>query len=121
MRYNLALTPLKFVAHPDKGIVVTHLRQWAASHPEIARIIIYGSRARGDHRSDSDFDVAVELDKSRWDESPFVIWTASARAWRRELAPNIPWPLDLQWHDKDGETPTVAAGIESGPLVVYER
>ena len=31
----------------------------AAYGNRIARIVLYGSRARGDHRSDSDYDVAV--------------------------------------------------------------
>lgn len=117
----MVMALFKFVDHPERGIVAAHLRQWVASHPEVTRIIVYGSRARGDYRSDSDLDVAVELDKSRWDESPFVIWMSSGKSWERELAPNIPWPLHLEWHDTDGETPTVAAGIERGHHVVYER
>ena len=37
----------------------------------IERIVLFGSRARGDARPDSDYDVAVFLNKmeSRWDES----------------------------------------------------
>jgi predicted nucleotidyltransferase len=36
----------------------------------IERIVLYGSRARGDHRDDSDYDVAVFLDDltNRWKE-----------------------------------------------------
>ena len=34
------------------------------------RVILFGSRARGDHRPDSDYDVAVFIrdPESRWDE-----------------------------------------------------
>lgn len=97
------------------------LRQWAATHLEIARVVIFGSRARGDHRPDSDLDVAVELGRSRWDEAPLAIWITSAETWRRELAPNLPWPVDLQWNDNSGETPLVSAGIQKGHIVAYER
>ena len=36
----------------------------------IERVVLYGSRARGDYRADSDYDVAVFLDgfESRWAE-----------------------------------------------------
>ena len=39
--------------------------------PRIERIVLYGSRARGDHRPDSDYDIAVflhDLD-NHWAES----------------------------------------------------
>lgn len=32
-----------------------------ANLPEISRVLLYGSRARGDHRIDSDVDIAVVL------------------------------------------------------------
>ena len=37
----------------------------------IERIVLYGSRARGDHRPDSDYDIAVflkDLPANRWDD-----------------------------------------------------
>jgi len=33
--------------------------QWAANEPLIRRIYLYGSRARGDHRPNSDIDLAI--------------------------------------------------------------
>ena len=38
--------------------------------PRVERIMLYGSRARGDFRTDSDYDVAVFLTDitSRWEE-----------------------------------------------------
>ena len=33
--------------------------QWAEGRPEVISVILFGSRARGDHRPDSDWDVAV--------------------------------------------------------------
>lgn len=105
----------------EKQDLIVSLKSWAVRHPEITRVIVYGSRARGDHRPDSDLDVAVEIEKSKWQESPFAIWLTSTAAWQRELEPKLPWPLDLQWHDPDGETPTVTAKIHRGHFVVYER
>jgi predicted nucleotidyltransferase len=37
--------------------------------PQLERVLLYGSRARGDHRQDSDYDVLVVL------KAPFDRWT----------------------------------------------
>jgi predicted nucleotidyltransferase len=41
----------------------------------IERVVLYGSRARGDHRDDSDYDVAVFLDDltNRWKEVDRIV------------------------------------------------
>jgi predicted nucleotidyltransferase len=109
------------VTDREKQDLISALKAWAVHHPEIARVIVYGSRARGDHRPESDLDVAVELEESQWQESPFTIWMTSGTRWQRELAPLLPWALDLQWHDRGDETPTVSAKIQRGHFVVYER
>lgn len=112
---------MRFADHPKKSSIVATLCEWAAKHPEIARVIIYGSRARGDHRPESDLDVAVELNQTSVGEAPFVTWISDAAKWTSELSPSLPWPLDLQWHDTDGETPTVTAKIAKGHFIAYER
>lgn len=112
---------MKLVDDPRQAAVLATLQKWAERHPEVSKVIIFGSRIHGAPRPDSDIDIAVELDKSQWDESPFGIWIASAQAWRQELELLLPWELDLQWHDRDGETGTVAAGILSGHIIAYER
>ena len=42
----------------------------AAYGARLKRLVLFGSRARGNHRTDSDYDVAVFIDgyTSRWDE-----------------------------------------------------
>jgi predicted nucleotidyltransferase len=111
----------KFAEHPAKDAILRSLQAWARARSEIVRVILFGSRVRGDHRADSDLDVAVELEAAGWDEEPFVTWTASAPRWRQELESLLPWPLDLQWHDLAGETPIITAGIQRSHFVAYER
>lgn len=111
----------RFAEHPANDDVVRSLQEWARARPEIVRVVLFGSRVRGDHRSNSDLDVALELEAAGWDAEPFITWTASAPDWRKELEPLLPWPLDLQWHDLAGETPTITAGIQRSHFVVYER
>lgn len=40
-------------------LFMAHLPE--AALPDISRVILYGSRARGDHRRDSDIDIAIVL------------------------------------------------------------
>lgn len=105
----------------ERKLVCRVLAEWAHTHPEISRAIVYGSRARGDNRPDSDLDVAVELDGGSQDESLLAIWITSAGQWRDELQPRLSWSLDLQWHDLAGETPTVSGKLERGHFVAYTR
>ncbi|QLC23839.1 nucleotidyltransferase domain-containing protein [Parasphingopyxis algicola] len=45
---------------------------WAATHPEISQVYLYGSRARGDHRPDSDIDLAIVMKPQASDESSYA-------------------------------------------------
>ena len=61
------------VTEPRFGIaanVVTKLLQVFDSTPDLEGVWIYGSRARGDHRSESDIDLAI--DATEMDQSSFV-------------------------------------------------
>lgn len=37
------------------------LKAWAARTPEVEYLAVFGSRVRGDHRPDSDLDIAVQV------------------------------------------------------------
>ena len=41
--------------------MATAVAKWAGTEPLIRKAYLFGSRVRGDHRSDSDLDVAVEI------------------------------------------------------------
>jgi predicted nucleotidyltransferase len=101
--------------------VISILRRWAQLHPEVVRVIIYGSRARGEHRPDSDFDVALELASLRFGETPIEVWLTQADLWRKELTPLVPWNLHLEWHSLEGKTPAVESKIDLGHYVVFNR
>lgn len=110
-----------FESIPEYAGIVNNLQKWAESRPEIARLIVYGSRARGDHHPNSDFDLAVEIIPGPYDSDAFAVWIHEANQWRAEISPMIPWVLQLEWHDVDGDTPTVSKGIADGNYLVFER
>ncbi|HEY1631509.1 MAG TPA: nucleotidyltransferase domain-containing protein [Rhizomicrobium sp.] len=61
----------------------------------LKQVLLYGSRARGDHREDSDYDVLVVL------EGPLDYWTEQKRLSR--LSGN------LTWDTVRSDTPIVAS------------
>jgi predicted nucleotidyltransferase len=97
------------------------LRAWASATPCVRKVSIFGSRAKGTPRNDSDLDVAVEIDAMGNDESPYVSWFHAKRSWHSELQQQLNVPLDLEWFDPAGSTPTIAKGLSEGNVVVYER
>ena len=88
-------------------------------HPR--RIILFGSRARGDHRSDSDLDLFIEMEID-----PAVPPRERARRVRAAFAP-YPFAMDLivytpeesaYWREAAASLP--AAAYREG-VVLYER
>ena len=56
---------------PDDPILARLKRELVALYgPRLKQVLLYGSRARGDHRDDSDYDVLVVLEGEFhwWDE-----------------------------------------------------
>jgi len=43
----------------DTGRIQAYVREWAMCKAAIQRVTLFGSRARNDHRTDSDVDLAV--------------------------------------------------------------
>jgi len=43
-------------------IVADSIARWAAENPEVRRVWVFGSRAKGTHGPNSEIDIAVELE-----------------------------------------------------------
>jgi predicted nucleotidyltransferase len=93
---------------------------WAASEPLVRKAYIFGSRAQGDHKSESDLDVAVELQPQPGDSGPLVTWISEAEKLRSSLSSRITVTVDLQWYGGAEDTPTIHAGLLAGSVVVYD-
>jgi predicted nucleotidyltransferase len=92
------------------------VRDWSLTIPEIREAYIFGSRAKGTFRDDSDLDVAIRLEG---DDEGFVVWMHDAEEFRRSLGVQIPVPLDLQLiHSTDRIV--MPAVLEHG-VKVFER
>ena len=62
-------------AHTQEAVRVFRARLDAASLPPISRVLLYGSRARGDHQHDSDVDIVLVFTGARPDyDKPAEVW-----------------------------------------------
>jgi len=96
-------------------------KEWSRNEPSIRRVFIYGSRAQGNPRQDSDLDVGVEIEPTGQDESALAIFIQESDRWKEELQPLIPWPLHFELNDARAGTPTIAHGKEEGHIIIYEQ
>jgi predicted nucleotidyltransferase len=69
---------------------------WGARNPLIVRLWLYGSRARGDHREDSDLDIAIENLTAPTDTDPLTTAVFELEGWRRDLQPKLKLTLHLE-------------------------
>lgn len=98
------------------------LSTWAADKPLVDRLWIFGSRARGDHRADSDLDIAIQLDLTAangMDESGgLATWMFDTDGWEEELAALLPFTIDLEQYRGDA-TPTIHQALSRSSQLVY--
>ena len=97
---------------------------WAGQKPLIKRVFIFGSRVRGDHRFDSDLDVAIELDPAEYQSSDesggLATWMIETEEWKGEIQALIPYEIHL--HQFSGnQTPTIRDGLKRSSRLVYEK
>lgn len=100
------------------------LSTWAVKKPLVNRLWLFGSRVRGDHRPDSDVDVAIELDmavaKGADESGGIATWAFDAKPWQPELELLLSKVVDLQRY-KAGETNIIQAGLDQSSILVYEK
>lgn len=77
-----------------------HWRQaivtWAAAQPLVAAVYLFGSRAKGAARWDSDIDLAYETHPDG-SETPFTVAFFNGEVWQQQLQGLLPVPVDLQY------------------------
>jgi uncharacterized protein len=101
--------------------VMRVLRAWATKEPFVRRLWVFGSRLRGTQRTDSDLDVALEIDPVGNDEIPLTSWLSGAAQWRAELQARLPYVLDLQLYDATGHQSNVVQYVNCCGALVYDR
>ena len=94
---------------------------WASGKPFVRRLWVYGSRAGTSARSDSDLDVALEVDPIGNDEDALTSFVDECSGWEAELQPQLRHRLHLEWYDPLGTNVPVRDGVHESGILIYER
>lgn len=88
------------------------IRLWAREIPSIERVWLFGSRARGSHKCDSDLDLAFELTDGELDWYDRRDWPAL----------NLPIVVDMQFYNPtDLSSKKVGPGVRKDGIVIYDK
>ena len=94
--------------------------EWAKNHAVIKRVYLYGSRARGDHRPDSDIDLGIEVTTEDKTEAMLDWWD-----WHNkyEEAPDLhlEHSVQLEWYHPDADLELVGTGVERDGILLFDR
>jgi predicted nucleotidyltransferase len=88
------------------------------SDSRITAVHVFGSRAKGTHRADSDLDVALSVSDDE-EESAFVYWVMEGGRMRDELAPLVPVKIHLQPAFPDDTV--VQPAIDEHGICIYRQ
>ena len=85
----------------ERAVVIKSIQQLARETlPKNSTLLLYGSRARGDYHSDSDWDLLILLDKPKLEAKDYdVIYPFRELGWEinEEISPHI--YTKKQWND----------------------
>ena len=90
---------------------------WASDRPLIERVILFGSRARGDHQPNSDIDLAIAVSAQEGSTTGGTYFVYR-REWKRELEEALEWEISLIHDDPNGD-PEVQANLCNEGISLY--
>jgi predicted nucleotidyltransferase len=99
-----------------EGKETERLAAWAAAHPRIRRVWLFGSDAKRNARADTDLDVAIEMEPVPDSEETIAFWIAHAEEWEAELEKCVGSSVDLEWFDPDVDAP-----LGDKAILAYDR
>jgi predicted nucleotidyltransferase len=98
------------ISQDDKAAI----QAWAAGHSKIEEVWLYGSRARGDNRPDSDIDLAVVMGFGDW-----MFWYDD---YKTVPDLHLSHPAHLEWyHPEATDLERVGPGVRRDGVLLYRR
>ena len=97
----------------------SELAAWAQKRPGMRRLWVYGSRAQGTHRGDSDLDIAFEIDLLSDSVAAREFQERTLPTWRLELSELSGLPVHPE--PSVGRASNVAQYVAQSGVLVYDR
>lgn len=93
---------------------------WPGRHRDILKVYLYGSRARGDHRPDSDIDLAIVMNAPDADAA-FAMWCGWRSDYKENPDLNLSVEAHLEWYEASAGLERVGTGVERDGVLIYSR
>ena len=100
------------------------LAAWAAQKSLVGQLWVFGSRARGAHREDSDLDIAIKLDMQHSevaDDKDLCAWMFETESWASELQALVPFTIDLEQYSGPNDTPIIHAALARSSILIFSK
>lgn len=96
------------------------IQRWAYATSIVKRVWVFGSRALGVHKPESDLDIAVEHDVLPGDSDVLTTGFCEPANWREQLQPLLHLRLDIQSYIL-GDSKIVESGLRKSSRLIYEK
>jgi hypothetical protein len=115
-------TPLEGILQGEMDIMPEQQRiivEWAEGVRHISEVRLFGSRAQGRSRPESDIDPALTIGADR-SGSPLAIYLALGDTWQADLTARLGLPAHVCWSDME-YAPPVYESCQKASVLIYSR
>jgi predicted nucleotidyltransferase len=93
------------------------IKDWARSNPDITRVQLFGSRAKGSSKPKSDIDVAVTI-REGGGPTLWGVWALNYEIWQDALRDAMGISVEVWLY---GHHPSVTKACEEHGVLIYDN
>ena len=85
--------------------------EWAGRHPEIKKVYLFGSRARGNNHPKSDIDLAIEME--------FLEWFDWHPKYKENPDLHLSHEVRLDWYERGAGLEIIEPAVVEDGILLY--